>query len=127
MTKKQLKKKISKLKKANRQLEIDLDTYIKASTRLLNDSQSKSRCIKALDTSSKVTVKRIKIITERIDHHMIVLSKGIGWVRKDSEENNDNNIYAVKNLDTVYDFFQEEIEELYDLKHDLNKDIERRS
>ena len=121
MTKKQLKKEISKLKKANKQLEIDLDTYIEASARFLKDSQSKSCCIKALHTSSRSTVDRVEAITQRIDHHMIVLSKGIGWVRKDSEENNDNNIYVVKCLDTVYDFFEEEIEELYNLKHDMDK------
>ena len=123
MTKKQLKKKISKLKKANRQLEADLDTYIEASSRFLKDSQSKSHCIKALHNSSEVTAERIENITERIDHHMIALSKGIGWVRKDSEENNDNNIYVVKCLDTAYDFFEEETEALYDLKHDLDKKL----
>ncbi len=124
MTKKALKKEISILKKEKQQLQIDLDMYIKVSSRFLKDKQSLRTNILTLKKSNCYTIDRIDDITQRIDMHMIVLSKIREWTKDDSEKN-DNNNYIVKCLDSVYDFFNEEVEQLHDLKYDLNKNIKK--
>ncbi len=124
MTKKALKKEISILKKEKKQLQIDLDTYIKVSERFLKDKQSQKASILTLQKCNSITAERIDTTTQRFDLHMIVLSKITEWVRNDSKNNGDDN-YIVKSLDSVYDFFQEEIEAFYQLKYDLNENIKK--
>lgn len=74
----------------------------------------------------KQIAKRADKAALKIDVSLITLDKVIKMTKEDAKKNNDEGMYLAKLLGAVRSLLNEEIEELFQIKHDINKMLEKK-
>ena len=75
------------------------------------------------DSTIKYIALRAESSALKIDVCLAAMLRAIEIVKSDSEKNGDEGAYVAKSLDAIHTLLNEEIDELFQIKHDLCKGI----